>query len=198
MRSVSFFSFSMSYCSTFTCLRISSQASCGMIFNRAWARARPASKSRYFWMRLPSDQTCRMASVPKMSLKIMESIVPVGMAEPFATWRDGASLLRLDAGLCHKCAPLRGFGGDARGQRLRRAGIGLETLLVQVRDDVLLVQNLIHGPVELAYDRIGRAGRRDIGDPERHVVVLDAGFHHGWDIRQRRNALGARRRQSPE
>src|SRR5436190_18742212 len=50
-----------------------------MIFSLAWARAKPASKSRYFWMRLPSDQTCRMASVPKISLKIAESMVPVGM-----------------------------------------------------------------------------------------------------------------------
>ena len=34
-----------------------------------------------FWMRLPSDHTCRMASVPKMSLKMAESIVPVGMVD---------------------------------------------------------------------------------------------------------------------
>ncbi len=92
MRSVSFFSFSKSYWSTLTCLRISSQASCGMIFSFAWARARPASKSRYFWMRLPSDHTCRMASVPKMSLKMAESMVPVGMAGPFRKSRQTLSL----------------------------------------------------------------------------------------------------------
>src|SRR5215207_2132433 len=91
MRSVSVFSFSMSYCSTLTCFKISSQASCGMILSFAWARARPASKSRYFWMRLPSDHTCRMASVPKISLKMAESIVPVGMVS-LSDWQVVAGL----------------------------------------------------------------------------------------------------------
>src|SRR4029078_7656799 len=97
----------MSNCSTLTCLTISSQASWGMILSFACARARPASKSRYFWMRLPSDHTCRMASVPKMSLKMAESIVPVGMADLSDQWVQlhskwtacggGKRLRRLDA-----------------------------------------------------------------------------------------------------
>src|SRR6476469_477885 len=143
----------MSNCSTLQCLRISSQASCGMIFSLACARARPASKSRYFWMRLPSDHTCRMASVPKMSLKMAESIVPVGMAGPFtkrvtllskpAARGESRRLLRLgslrlDAGLGHQRAPFRRFGGDARGHGSGRAGVGLEALLLQVRDDIRL------------------------------------------------------------
>src|SRR3954465_8973847 len=143
-----------------------------MIFSLAWARASPASKSRYFWMRLPSDHTCRMASVPKMSLKMAESIVPVGMggafqnsgcallARPMAVRRcrtqcchaprrrgtvcagspafaggDYRKLLRVDAGLRHQRAPFRGFGADARGHGLRRAGVRLELLLLQVLDD---------------------------------------------------------------
>ena len=80
MRSVCFFSFSKSNWSILQCLRISSQASCGMMPSFACARASPASKSRYFWMRLPSDNTCRMASVPKMSRKMAESMAVAGIA----------------------------------------------------------------------------------------------------------------------
>ena len=79
-----------------------------------------------------------------------------------------------------------------------RAGIGLEALLLQVLDDVGLFQDFVHRAVELGDDGVRRAGRRDIGDPERHVVILDAGLHHGRHVRQRRDALGAGRRQRPQ
>src|SRR3954465_7193156 len=87
-----------------------------MIFSLAWARANPASKSRYFWMRLPSDHTCRMASVPKMFLKIAESIVPVGMARPFCF---AAFLATKPIAVILRCALLRASKDAAQAVALR-------------------------------------------------------------------------------
>src|ERR1051325_3308383 len=83
MRSVWLLILAMSYSATSQCLRISSQAFCGMMPSRAWARARPASKSRYFWIRLSSENTRRIASVEKMSRKTAESMAVVGIQRPF-------------------------------------------------------------------------------------------------------------------
>src|SRR5579883_881089 len=99
MRSVCVLILARSYCETSQCSRISSQAFCGMMPRRAWARASPASKSRYFWIRLPSEKTRRIDSVEKMSRKTAESIAVVGISEAFRTGRGdcGGSRGRNDA-----------------------------------------------------------------------------------------------------
>ena len=48
-----------------------------------------------------------------------------------------------------------------------RAGVRIEALLLQVLDHVGLLEDFVHRAVELADDRVRRAGRHDIGDPER-------------------------------
>src|SRR5664279_5545782 len=73
MRSVASLSLAMSNLSALQCLTISSQASCGMIFSLAWARANAASKSRYFCTRFSSENTLRIAGVVKMSRNTAES-----------------------------------------------------------------------------------------------------------------------------
>ena len=79
MRSVASFSFAMSYSLASQCLTISSAASCGMIFNLAWAFASAASKSRYFCTRFSSDHTFRMASVVKTLRNTWESKMVAAM-----------------------------------------------------------------------------------------------------------------------
>ena len=79
MRSVASFSLSISISLASQCLTISSAASCGMIFSLPCAFASPASKSRYFCTRFPSDHTARMAGVVKMSRNTAESRIVEGM-----------------------------------------------------------------------------------------------------------------------
>src|SRR5215831_4687939 len=81
MRSVWLLIFARSNWATSQCFRISSQAFCGMMPSRAWARARPASKSRYFWIRFSSENTRRIGSVEKMSRKTAESMAVVGIRD---------------------------------------------------------------------------------------------------------------------
>src|SRR4029077_6080570 len=104
MRSVWLLIFAMSYCATSQCSRISSQAFCGMMPSRACARARPASKSRYFWIRFSSENTRRIASVEKMSRKTAESMAVVGIQEPFG---EGSEEPKTDISR-HEYLPCRG------------------------------------------------------------------------------------------
>jgi hypothetical protein len=74
MRSVWLFSLPKSISATWQCRQISSAASLGRMPSRAWARAKAASKSRYFCTLFSSENTPRMASVEKMSRNTAESI----------------------------------------------------------------------------------------------------------------------------
>ena len=80
---------------------------------------------------------------------------------------------------------LLGLAADARGDGLRRTGIGIEALLAHRLDGFGIVEDRDHLAVELVHNRIRRAGGHDVGDPERHVVVLHAGLDHGRHVRQR-------------
>src|SRR5215469_16446279 len=83
MRSVCALTLARSNSATSQCLTISSQACCGMMPSRAWARARAASKSRYFWIRFSSENTRRIASVEKISRNTAESTAVAGIRKPF-------------------------------------------------------------------------------------------------------------------
>src|SRR3954463_16470638 len=81
-------------------------------------------------MRLPSDHTCRMASVPKMFLKIAESIVPVGMARPFCFV---AFLATKPIAVILRCALLRASKDAAQAVALRGSTLTRRALRVTER-----------------------------------------------------------------
>ena len=59
---------------------ISTAASLEMMPSDAWARARAASQSRYFWVRNSSDHMRRISALLNMPAKTSESIALAGMS----------------------------------------------------------------------------------------------------------------------
>src|SRR6185503_12390229 len=79
MRSVCRRSFCMSIFSSLQLRWISAAAFSGMMPRRPCTRARAASMSRYLRVRFSSDHTWRIASVPKILPKMVESMTLAGM-----------------------------------------------------------------------------------------------------------------------
>src|SRR3954467_14445975 len=107
-------------------------------------------------------------------------------------------LLPFDTRLLDHLAPFVDIGLQPRLDLLRLAGPGLDAKLEQPRLHRGLGEYLSQGPVQDIHDLRRCAGRREQRIPGHHVVVGDAAFLRGRNIRRALRALRGGRGQRPD